>query len=56
MYGAVVRRVSRLERSIMERNEGGEPRSRRVSGAPVGKSVPEASGSVFEEAEPRFDE
>ena len=43
------RRVSRLERS-----EGGEPRSGGVSGASVGKSMPEPPGPVLEQPELRF--
>ena len=49
-------RVSRLERRIVERSESGEPRSGGVSGASIGKSVPETPGSILEQAEPRFDE
>ena len=49
-------RVLRLERRIVERSESGEPRSGGVSGASIGKSVPETPGSILEQAEPRFDE
>lgn len=41
---------------IVERSESGEPRSGGVSGASIGKSVPETPGSILEQAEPRFDE
>lgn len=43
-------------RSIIEGGEGSEPGSGGVSGAVVGKSVPEAPGSLFEQAEPSFNE
>jgi hypothetical protein len=49
-------RVSTLEGGIVECGEGFQPGSRGVGGAAVWKSVPETSGSVFEQAEPGLDE